>query len=632
MRKSFFIVISVILAVLISGLGMADAASEFEQKSERLVAKLHAYFPRVKGTVVSVRADKVFIDIGIQQNISIGAQLALLQEGVEIVHPANGKVLGTYEKHFGTIQVTEVMDQFSVARIFWQEPDTEILQGTVVGGFPGKVKVALLPLVNHTEAGVQEASAYTLFLRALRSDERFTVFDEADITAAALKAGISSNTGNQKDVLPELNSFLHAHNFLQMSLQPDADNILTQVTLLSPNGQEIGSVQEVLREYAVLQHAAPISPSAVQEPLIREKISQAPVVTSPGVLEESPQTSSSPQQRQDTFWTSDILRLKVHKVAVGDLTGNGKKEMVVATQTDLEIYEHGILGEKDSFFLLGKIEGYNDALILALGVGDINQNGREEIFITSLRTVSAEVRVFEYSDGKFKEIWDTKGIAMRIIHTPAGKTRLVGQKTTSSTSIEFLSGKISEYTWNGQDYSHSKRLDVPARVNIFGFTLANIDKDGRDEVLFYDRYNRINLFRNGGRIWRSGNYEPYKMNVLRKGEDEKTARRIAGRIELSYLGIDNDIRLVLFHNLRPFKVVTGLPMYNGSTFYVFRWDDEKFVKEFQSEELESYIVDYAVADVDNDGKQEVALAMVLKGDNFFKTPQSQILIYELESN
>ncbi len=73
-----------------------------------------------------------------------------------------------------------------------------------------------------------------------------------------------------------------------------------------------------------------------------------------------------------------------------------------------------------------------------------------------------------------------------------------------------------------------------------------------------------------------------------------------------------------------------MPIYNGSRFLIFRWNGEKFTEEVTSEEFDGYITDYAVADIDQDGEQEIVLAMVLKGDNFFKTPQSQIVVYELE--
>jgi hypothetical protein len=342
-------------------------------------------------------------------------------------------------------------------------------------------------------------------------------------------------------------------------------------------------------------------------------------------LEKSPQQ----QTPQNTFWTSDLWPKKVHKIAIGDLTGDGKNELIIATRTDLEVFEHRITGEKDSFVLLATIAGYHDALILALDVADINDNGRQEIFVTTLRTISAETRVFEYTAGKFEQIWQTTGTAMRVIHSPAGKPRLVGQQTSSSVTLDFLSGKVAEYRWDGKAYSRQKPLDLPNQVNLFGFTLADLNTDGKDEVLYYDQSDRVTLFQGNQQKWRSPSYEPYKMPILRKGEDENRAQRIPGRIELVELGSDQRIALVLFTNFRSIKFIKGLP-YNGSQFYVLRWDGEQFVQEFKSAEFESYIVDYAVADIDNDKKQEVALATVLKGDDFFKTPQSQILVYELE--
>ncbi|MCP4398804.1 MAG: VCBS repeat-containing protein [bacterium] len=622
MRKIWFISLMAVFALQICSAEPAYAAGEFARKSEVLVEELHKYFPRVKGTVVSVRDEKIFIDIGAGEQIAVGAQLALFEEGIDIVDPKTKKVLGTYEEQIGAVRITEIMEQFSLAEVLWAKPEAEIRQGTHVGGFSGKVKLAILPLINLTEKPIQADSAYELFAEAMRSDERFLVFDEADIKSAAIKAGIAPSDIARKQTLAAINTVLEAHNFLQLTLRADADNILVQALLLSGSGEKIGSVQEIIREYADLQ----------QQSLPEEQptIPQAETVLQPQPLPEKKPAVSQTETVQRTFWTSEPLRKKFHKIAVGDLTGDGKNEVVIATQTDVEVLEHAALGEKDSFLSLAKIQGYNNALILSLDIADINGNGRQEIFMTILRTISAEVRVFEYNSGKFEEIWKTKGIAMRIIRSPAGKTSLVGQRTTSSVTIDFLSGNVAEYIWDGKDYTRQKSLHIPRRVKLFGFTLADLDRDGRNEVLFYDRSDRVNVFREGERTWRSRGYEAYKTPVLRKNEDEKRARRIPGRIELTQLGPDNNIYLVLFENLRYIKFIKGLPLYNGSQFYVFRWNGGKFVQEFQSEEFESYTVDYAVADIDNDGKQEVALAMVLKGNDFFRTPQSQIMVYELE--
>ncbi|MCP4404399.1 MAG: VCBS repeat-containing protein, partial [bacterium] len=470
------------------------------------------------------------------------------------------------------------------------------------------------PLINLTEKPIQADSAYELFTEAMRSDERFLVFDEADIKSAAIKAGIAPSDIARKQTLAAINTILEAHNFLQLTLRADADNILAQALLLDAGGEETGSVQELVREYSDLQQQ--VSPEKVP-------------ATSQAETPVPAQSESEPVRYAS--WTSETLRMRAYKIAVGDLTGDGKNEVIVATRTDLDLFEHAVLGEKDSFRPLTKIRGYNDAQILAVGIADINGNGREEIFLTTLRSVSAEVRVFEFNSGKFEEIWKAKGIAMRIIRSPEGKKTLVGQKTTASISLDFLSGKISEYAWTGDDYARQHALRVPGRVKIFGFTLADLDRNGKHAVLFYDKFDRIDVFRDGERIWRSRRSEAYRIPMLRKDEDERDERRIPGRIELATLGAEQAMHLILFENLSPFRFIKGLPLYNKSRLHVLRWTGETFARDFQSEDSGGYIVDYAVADVDNDGQQEVALAMVLKGDDLFKTPQSRIMVYELES-
>lgn len=625
-KRINYILVGLLSFILLSG--SVVLAEDYAQDSAaaQLTAKLHRYFPNVQGTVVSVQDENVFIDLGMEHDLVTGAQLAVLQDGEEIVHPTTGKVLGTYQKLLGTLQVTEVREQFSLARLLWLEAGAELAPGMTVGGIPGRVKVGLLPPLS---PGPESQAMQQSFVQALRADERFTVFDEADLRAAALQADVTLEHPVQEQALHAINDVLHAHNFLQLKAQPDAesDMALAQVLVFSPQGEEIGSVQEMFDSSQ--QSFAQAEPSARPEPAVAAIEVEPRMEADPSTV---PEEAAASLQTQEKFWRSAILRMKLHKMAIGDLLGDGKNEVVVATEHDLEILEYGILGEKGNFLPLGnRIEGYNDALILTLGVGDLNGNGRSEIFVTSLRGKSTEVRVFEYDGERFQEIWSKKGLVLRVIHTPAGETYLVGQKTTSSISMGFLSGSVSEYAWDGEEYSRKGRLDVPGRVDVFGFTLADVNADGRNEVLFYDRFDRIDMFQGGGRRWRSrGAYEPYKMYLVRKGEETNRGRHIVGRIELTYLEKDKDLRLILFKNFRPFKFIQGLPLYNGSELYIFRWNGEDFTSEFRSEEFESYIVDYAVADIDNDGKQEIALAMVLKGDDWFRTPQSQIVVYEVE--
>jgi hypothetical protein len=645
MKKTSIVVLSVVVLLCLTA-GFVYAGVEFEQKSAQLVTELHKFFPDRRGTVVSVQDATVFIDLGIEQRIVKNAQFALLQDGVEIVHPTTGKVLGRYEKQFGTLQVTDVMENFSIATVLWKEPGKEIQQGDSIGKFPGRIKIGVLPAANFTDHPIDLELLYTLFIRTLKADERFTVFDEADLKAAALNAGVSSENLGQELDLSQVNTVLHAHNFLQLELHPMAEEVLLQATVLDEHGNIIGKAHEIIRDYVSLQELSTSAPNVPSEKAVSSSSpSQAPpeveVVAEASLAEQTPDSSEKKPQdaaqnqgsnnnKSDKFWQTDAFRLKAHKITFGDTTGNGKNEMILSTPYDLYLYNQTTFEGRSLYSQFAQIEGYNDALILALGVADINGNGRQEIFVTTLRNKTSEVRVFEYTDGTFKEIWKKVGVALRVIHTPSGKTYLAGQSATGNTSITLLIGQIAKYSWDGSDYVREGTLNIPGRVKFFDFTLGDVNSDGSEDVVFYDNRDRINVFQNGKRLWRSRNeYTGYKFYLDRTGQDEEPDL-IPGEINLAELGPQKSKALVVFKNIKQFGVARGLPLYKGSQLYVFQWSGTKFAKTFTSEEFDYYSVDYAIADVDNDGKQEVALAMVLQTDDYFRKPKSQVVFFELE--
>ena len=321
MKKRVIQCIVGLLSIAVFSGSIALAENTLDSAALQLAAKLHRYFPNVKGTVVSVQDEHVFIDLGMEQDIVTGAQLAILQEGEEIVHPTTGKVLGTYQKLLGALQVTEVREQFSVARMIWLETDTEITPGMTVGGIPGRVKVGMLPVKPSETPASESLAVQRSLVQVLRNDDRFTVFDEADLRAAALKAEVATENLVQEQTLIEVNNILQAHNFLQLDLQPvaDSDTALMQIVLLSPQGEEIGSVQEIIdrgQEPLVLtEPQAQPEPTAVAE--TRPDSSAVPEKT-PSSISSSPQSSGVDQYAQSEFWKSDILRMKIHKLAVGE--------------------------------------------------------------------------------------------------------------------------------------------------------------------------------------------------------------------------------------------------------------------------------------------------------------------------
>ncbi len=76
---------------------------------------LRDFFSRA-GYVVEVMEGEVVLDLGKGSAFS-GEVFTVLREGRELVHPRTGEKLGTVERRIGSVEITEVRESFSIARV-----------------------------------------------------------------------------------------------------------------------------------------------------------------------------------------------------------------------------------------------------------------------------------------------------------------------------------------------------------------------------------------------------------------------------------------------------------------------------------------------------------------------------------
>jgi hypothetical protein len=84
---------------------------------DMLIAKLRAAFP-IEGYVADVDPDKVTIDLGRFDNISVGDRFKVVKMGKEIMDPVTKEKLGAKTEDVGEVQIIEVIgDRLSTAKI-----------------------------------------------------------------------------------------------------------------------------------------------------------------------------------------------------------------------------------------------------------------------------------------------------------------------------------------------------------------------------------------------------------------------------------------------------------------------------------------------------------------------------------
>lgn len=79
-----------------------------------------------RGYVVYVETDRIAIDLTAVDGVRAGTIVGVRRDGITIVHPLTGEVLGQLEGEVGTARVTETREKFSVAEIQTLAPGARI--------------------------------------------------------------------------------------------------------------------------------------------------------------------------------------------------------------------------------------------------------------------------------------------------------------------------------------------------------------------------------------------------------------------------------------------------------------------------------------------------------------------------
>lgn len=84
---------------------------------ETLATKFKNDFPVVKGYVIKVDTDQLTLDLGRSKGVKKGMKCYAYREGAPIIHPVTKKVIGKMIDVLSEVQLMEVYDQFSTAKI-----------------------------------------------------------------------------------------------------------------------------------------------------------------------------------------------------------------------------------------------------------------------------------------------------------------------------------------------------------------------------------------------------------------------------------------------------------------------------------------------------------------------------------
>jgi TolB-like protein len=596
------------------------------------------------GFVVSVRNQVVYIDLTAKDGIQIGSKLKVYREEEELKHPVTGQTLGIPKQNIGMLQVTQVEQNYSVATILSVEKGQTIEPKDRVELLTGKTTLALLPFFSLSMrlSSVDFKPLQREIAKKLQATGIIEVIPEAEVEKALKEKGIRSNQILDQKGIKELAEQLKSAYLLDGVIQQEGETWSLMSRLLS--AQDGTTLLEASLPLVLMEQVATEEPKEVPSASL-PSLGSPSTQKAPEGKSEVPGSSKLSSQRKGELvevGRSQAFPFGIRGLDVGDLYGDGRKEIVIIGRNSVQVYRlpevfNGNQVELEELYI---DRGPGEANYISVGVGDINKNGKDEIFVTDLRKGRLTSFVLEYQQGEFKRIAQDQNLYFRVLKNSKEPPQLLAQHLGSDRPFF---GNLMVYEWRDNRYQMVRDLPLSSKVDIYGSAWFNL-KDGKDpEVLFLDEEDHLKFFGTGGKlIWRSKEFYGGSRLEFTQTRDQETADTILQvnetredfqgvwrltvkeKILTEDLDQDGIPEVILRKNIAPFRPLRGAVSYQKGQMTVLKWNGISFQEQYATPILDSYISDYQL--VPGEGPGSDLLIVGLNQDEGFFLPNQQSLI------
>lgn len=378
-----------------------------------------------------------------------------------------------------------------------------------------------------------------------------------------------------------------------------------------------------------LQGAAETATKAVQAPVVQAAATPPPpaaasiVPVAVSLPSDKPGATKGGNKDESGVWRSRLLPIQARGMALGDIDGDGRQEIVLLDGGRLLVYrlESGQLVELYSY------EFPRATDCLSVDAADVKGGGRAQIYVTALRNKQPASFVLELEGSRLVKTADDIEYYLRAVNYPGQGPVLMGQKMDYHSA--FKPG-IYRMRWSGKALEPDELLSSDSRVNVYSILPVKREDRLVTVALLSDDY--LHVFNGKDEEWRSADYfggsnlfvETYPRSIP---NEEPMREYLPQRL----VGVDGGRYIaVVAHKGTVSHWLARYKNYTSGEVKLLAWNPQGLSEAWVSPVLDGYICDIAVGDIDGDGHAELVAAVVGSGGwNPLASSKTGLVVFRL---
>jgi hypothetical protein len=551
-----------------------------------LPEQVQSDFSVVEGVVVMPINNEYIVDLDDRDNLHVGDILTLVKPGMNIFHPVTKEVVGAVDEIVGFLQVTRIHSGYSYAKV--------LTDGVEPGNGAALKRFEQVPaiLVTDNEADIDLA-------RQLQVDlPQFQWLDGSQTDQALLTFNLR---GDALDVRTAQGNSLHKYRVSEDQQLVSTATAAPRPYVTPQSGPEPGPLQKVVTTLMgnVYQSNDDLF-AEMDEAIIRQK-----------------------QENRQGIWMGPDLGGHPTGMTVADLDGDGLQEVAVVLEKKILIAR--IVEGK--FNQLAEVAVPGNLQVLSIDALDLDNNGRSELYLSALALNGESSFVIEYDGSGYGLTHDGVRWLLRAVMLPGEKERtLVGQRTDQTVKV--FSGKVFRVQRKAGELVEGDPVELPDQLNLFNFMSFTDDKNQLNYLYLTDGDYLKVVSADGKQLWESDGYfggsEDCFMIQEKLRDDDQIPNCMRPRFVMmpgnEILAVQNDGQ----------RMVQRYRRFKKSRLVSLTWNGFALTENWQTASQPGYLGDFALADADNDGKDELVMAVKFQHAGLTDAARSSVVVYELE--